>query len=655
MISAYSIGISALNAGQRALDLVGQNVANATTPGYHRQAPSFVSRTIGDNQGGGVAISRFVRYSAPALRTGVLQSNSESGRLTARLDVQRQAETLFSTGTGAIDGRLEAFFNQLEQLSSRPEDASQRRVAVDDAGALSVRFNSLANDLARLRDTAARGTQTAVAAVNDLTPRIADLNTRISSVEVSGDQANDLRDQRDQLINQLSHYVDVRVTEQEFGVVNVIGANAPLVVGDLSTKLESGTDPSGALFVRIEGTTTPLKIASGQVAGLIEEHNRTLPDYQTRLDTLARQFIAAVNGVQSTGLTPSGPTTAALGTFSVANAAAPLATQNLPIPAQAGDLFVSVTNTATGARTLNRIAIDPATQSLQDVAAAITAGTSGQVQATVDPATQTLRFTAQSGFAFDFAGRLPTTPNALNLNGTTAPTVTGTYTGAANDTYSFQVVGSGTVGTTSGLTLEVRNSSNAVISSLNIGSGYQPGSPLLVANGISVRLSAGTTNAGSFNVPVTANADTANLLPALGVNGLFTGSDAATIAVRPEIVADPSRLAATRSGQPGDTSNLTRFAALRDAKGLANGTQNFRDFFGDTVGAVGSAVASLDQLQTVQANLGANLEAQEQSVVGVDLNEEMLHLLTYQRMVESASRYISVVNKALDSVMEIAR
>ena len=68
-----------------------------------------------------------------------------------------------------------------------------------------------------------------MAAVNDLTPRIADLNTRISSVEVSGDQANDLRDQRDQLINQLSNYVDVRVTEQEFGVVNVIGANAPLV------------------------------------------------------------------------------------------------------------------------------------------------------------------------------------------------------------------------------------------------------------------------------------------------------------------------------------------------------------------------------------------------------------------------------------------
>ena len=77
MMNAYSIGITALNAGQRALDLVGQNIANATTPGYHRQVPTFISKTVGDNKGSGVEISRFVRYAAPSLRTSVIQSNSE--------------------------------------------------------------------------------------------------------------------------------------------------------------------------------------------------------------------------------------------------------------------------------------------------------------------------------------------------------------------------------------------------------------------------------------------------------------------------------------------------------------------------------------------------------------------------------------------------
>jgi flagellar hook-associated protein 1 len=655
MSTAYSVGISALNAGQRAIDLIGQNIANATTPGYHRQVVNLTNKVVGDKVGAGVEIRRIARFTAPAIRTSVLASNSETGRLSARLDVQRQAESLFSTGSGSIDERLEQFFNGVEQLTGRPEDASQRRIVVDGAASMSNRFNELATDLADLRGNVALGLEDAIEQINTLTPKIAELNTRISLIEVQGLQANDLRDQRDQYVNDLSQYVDVRVTEQGLGVANVIGANAPLVVGDIATKLETIVDPSGNRVVRVVGNTTPLNVPSGKLAALMQEHNTGIPEYQTRLDTLAAKFIEKVNGIQATGLGATGPLAFAAGTVTVPNPATPLAAQALPFPMQAGSLAFSITNTATGTRTLQQVAVNPATDSMQDLATNLTAASGGNIQVTVDGTTNTLLFQAQPGFAFDFAGRLPTSPNAVAMGGTSVPSLSGSYTGAANDTYSFQVTGSGTIGTTPGLTMEVRNSANTVIASLNVGDGYTPGSPLLVANGVSLRLGAGTTANGSFNVPLISQPDTSGVLAALGVNGLFTGSNASSIAVRSDIAADPLKLSTSRNGDIGDTANLTRLSNLREQKVLAGGTQSYREFFGDLVGNVGNNVGNLDVLETASTNLLRNLESQEQSVVGVDINEEMLNLLQYQRMVESATRYISVVNRALDAIVEMAQ
>ncbi|MCP6757080.1 hypothetical protein NL533_36180, partial [Klebsiella pneumoniae] len=77
----------------------------------------------------------------------------------------------------------------------------------------------------------------------------------------------------------------------------------------------------------------------------------------------------------------------------------------------------------------------------------------------------------------------------------------------------------------------VRNAANNVVATLNVGQGYTPGTTLTVANGITVSLGAGTTNAGTFSVPVTSQPDTTGLLAALGVNGIFSGGDAGSIAV----------------------------------------------------------------------------------------------------------------------------
>src|SRR5262249_10266481 len=151
------------------------------------------------------------------------------------------------------------------------------------------------------------------------------------------------------------------------------------------------------------------------------------------------------------------------------------------------------------------------------------------------------------------------------ITGTFGVQLGGHFTGQQNDMYTYRVVGSGTVGVTTGLALEVRNAAGSLLGSFNIGDGYAAGSALTSANGVTVTLSAGTANDGdTFSSAVVAQPDAGNLLPALGLNSFFDGADAASIQVRSVLLSNPAQLAISQTGQPGDGANLQQIAALRD-------------------------------------------------------------------------------------------
>lgn len=556
----FAPGISALTAGRRGLDIVGQNIANASTPGYHRQALNLVSKTVDGVTGVGVDVASITRYSNPPLRTAIIRGNSDHAEIDARLAVRKQIETTLG---GGLEESLEGFFNQLGQLTSRTSEVSARRPFLATASELATRVRTASTDLDQLRGNVRREITTAIDELNAYAPQIADLNRQIMAITVSGRQPNELLDRRDQIINELSKRVDIQILPQQDGAVGVIASGSAVVVGEFATQYQLSSSPSGQLIVTEQGTGQPVSFDSGKVGAWLREYNTDLPATRDRLDTFATELIQRVNQAQATGLGTSGPLTASQGTLSVINPTTPLAAQNLPFPIQAGQLVVSVTDTTTGQRTNATVAIDPATQSLQDVASAITAATGGQVQTTVNPTSNTLQFAAQPGFAFDFAGRDTNPP------------------------------GGGAI----------------------------------------------------------ANPDTAGLLVGLGVNGFFVGSSAASIAVRPDILADPRLLAASRTGQPGDGSNLVQMAAIREQAAI--GGRTLAQDLTDQIAVVGSDVRSLDDRRLAQAGILQNLTAQEESVRGVDVNEELLQLLQYERMIEGASRYLSVVNEALDSIMAI--
>lgn len=565
-MNSYSIGISALTVGRRGMDVAGQNIANASTPGYHRQSLNAVAKAV-QNVGIGVEEAYLTRYTAAPVRTAILTSNSAQAAASARLDARRQIETALGTGDNTVGGKLEQLFNKIEALSSRPSESASRREVIASASDLAGQFNAVSQDVDRLKSDLAGQTTQTVDEVNSLTSRIADLNGRIYAIEVKGQQANELKDQRDQLVDDLSKKVDLRAVNMDYGVVNVIGRDTALVVSTTATKLAVAGNSTGGLDVTVSGQTQPLQFDGGSLGGLLREHNVDIPATRARLDALANATAGQLDKIQATGLGLNGPLTSSVGTRPVADPTQPLATQGLAIPVTSGTLLISITDLATQNRSSASFNIDPNTQSLSDIAAAITTGTNGKIQATVDTPQNVLRFTAKAGLAFDFAGRPDSPPGAV------------------------------------------------------------------------------------FAPPSVPDTDTANLLAGLGVNSMFSGTGAGNIQVRPELAADPDLLAASRTGRSGDATNLERMAAVRD-KSIING-KTPADEYTDIAAGVGTVIKSLDDEQTSRAGLLQNLSAQEQSVTGVDMNEELLHLQDYQRMVEGASKFMSAVNTALDSIMQI--
>lgn len=655
-MAGFDTGVSALDTSQRALDIIGQNLANSSTPGYHRQVLNLATAPptpIGNlSIGSGVQIVDVQRLRDSLVENATTVQTYQAGDTNAQLDSLNQVQAVLGQDGNTLGSNLTQFFNQLTQLAATPQDTTLRQVVLGSAQTLTQGFNSLGNSLDQLSSGLDQQLGDAVNQITATAQQIADLNGQIAQATIRGINPNDQLDQRDQLVNNLAKLVGVSVVPQDFGQVTVVAAGVPLVVGNQTTTLQFSIDANNQAVLTAAGSNVSLPATGGQVGGLLQVRNQTLPGYKAQLDTLAGTLAQQVDAVQATGLGLAGPSTLLSSQRAVRSITAPLAGAGLAFPPQKGTLSVTVTDLATGARTLSQVAIDPATQSLQDVANALSA--IPNLQAVVSAQTGTLQVLAKPGFAFDFAGRTDQAPNTANITGTTTPQIGGQYAGSGNDVYTYQVVGTGTVGVSPNLGLQVTDSAGNAVATLNIGQGYSPGSSLTVANGITVSLAAGTANNGdSFTSTLVANPDTGGILTALGLNTFFTGSNADDLAVQPALLSDPSLLAASLSGQPGDNSNLTRMIALSNEPLLAGGTQTFSQAYDGLVGEVGTQVQTLTNQQTAQTALGQQLQAQQQSVSGVDPNEELVQLLTFQRAFQYGSKYISVLSDTLNSLLQI--
>jgi flagellar hook-associated protein 1 FlgK len=648
--------LSGLKAHRIALEVAGNNIANASTPGYHRQqallapTPDLLLRDVAI--GTGVDVQRIRRVLDRVVEENLLAYRPTQSSLATTLNYLQQIQAVLAPTDGKLNQLIDRFLADYEQLSNRPDDLTLRRSVVARGVELSQQFQALWKQLSNLREIAAGQISSTVQEINHLSQQIAELNLQIAAIEVQGRDTNNLKDRRDALLEHLAQRTAIRVLERPAGQVDVLVGGFGLVSGTEVTQLAPKKLDDGTIQVVLSGTNQEVPIPAGSLAALLQVHNSVLPTTLQELDELAAALVREIDSLHASGIGLSGSFDFLVGLRRVSDPNLPLQEAAPEFSWALGKLYVTVTDKASGDRKLYAIDVDPSSMSLNDLAAALSS--IPELTALVNPTTYALQLVAAEGYVFDFTGRFPQSPDDSGITGTARPTIRGAYTGEANNLYRFVVEGTGVVGSAASLTLRVEDADGNVVERLNVGSGYAPGDFLTLPNGVRVALSPGTLNAGdTFEVPLIADPDTSGVLVAVGLNSFFVGRRAADLSVRPDLLSRPQQLAASRTGSPGDGWLARRIAGLRDQLTLGGGAHSLSSFFVQILTDVGASIQQLEGQKAHQEAVIEQLEFQRQSISGVEIEEEVIRMVEFQRGFQAAAQVLRVVNAAMDELFRV--
>ncbi|MFT7633433.1 MAG: flagellar hook-associated protein 1 FlgK, partial [Mariniblastus sp.] len=570
------IGASALRASQYGINQVSQNLANANTEGYHRQVVGFQARpsqSIGGLRiGSGVEVSGVKRIRDQIVESAFTNSIADLGEVEQRLSIETRIESLFLSGEGTVQNSLTGFFDELARLSANPGEKSLRSSVLNQANNLTGHIQETASGLVELKNSVRQQIEIEVNGLNQDIENLVTLQNQIKTRIFQG-TPNDLLDQRDQLINKIAEKIDIQRFESVQGSLGLGIAGSSISIGVVAVQFETVTSPEGDVQLQAVGGDRATKFASGKVAALVDVHNNLIDEYSQKLDTLTEQLIRDVDQAHATGVGLDGPFSILRSARNSKNTTVPLNESGLPFSIESGQLHVSVT-APDGRRQLYTLDIDPSVDSLDDLAAQISSV--DHIQGVVDSQTGQLAIIAQPGYGFDFAGQLETHPDVSSFTGSSVPTLSGNYQGTTNQEFTVTALGSGIIGKTPGLKAEVTDQFGSVIKEINIGEGYEAGSEIELSDGVSLRLSVGDIAvADEFSTKAVAVPDSTGVLTALGLNSFFHGTESRNIEVNSALLEDPDKFATSKSGDIGDTRNLSNLIELRNRQALGDGRQTF--------------------------------------------------------------------------------
>jgi flagellar hook-associated protein 1 FlgK len=394
----FNIGRLALFANQRALAVTSHNIANVNTPGYTRQEAVLETTAPVDSAAGqvgtGVRVAEIRRIFDQFIQDQLAEEQSNLGRLDVEKGALARVEAVFndSQGTG-LSQSLSEFFSALHDLANHPQGLSDRVALLERARSLTGQFVMADRQLQQIREDLDSEVRGVVSEVNTIATQIADLNGQIRLAEISGQHANDLRDERDRLLSELAEKIDIHTVENDSGELSVFVGGGKLLVESQAYALRAMPDADNSGFVNVafdvgNGTTDiTSSLRNGRLKGLIDLRDTLLPGYINELDQLAAAIVNEVNqqhragfGLDgSTGVdffSPLAPTVSGLsdntGTGIVAatvNNPALLTLDSYQLSFSGGNYTIQ--NTRTGASTTAAY-VDPTTVTFEGIQIAIT-------------------------------------------------------------------------------------------------------------------------------------------------------------------------------------------------------------------------------------------------------------------------------------------
>ncbi len=301
-----NIAKDALLSQRYAIDVVSHNIANVDTEGYSRQRVELQAKDAitygGLLLGSGVEIAGVTRIADKFIEARIADRKSDSTSLEVAENYMAILEAIFSeTSENGLSAHLAEFWNAWHDLSNNPSGDPERTVLYEKSMLLDEAFKNIDTDLGQFVAELNQLIISGVEKINSITASIADLNNQIVGLE-TGKVANDLRDRRNVLLNQLSEYIGNKWFEEENGSVTVItGRGHVLVSRDESNamsiessrvKLETSGDSSADLTDAITG---------GKLGGWLDIKDEIVPKIQADLDALVKSFIGEVNKIHSQG------------------------------------------------------------------------------------------------------------------------------------------------------------------------------------------------------------------------------------------------------------------------------------------------------------------------------------------------------------------
>ncbi|HVP38446.1 MAG TPA: flagellar hook-associated protein FlgK [Candidatus Saccharimonadales bacterium] len=305
LITQLEIARRALQAEQNLLSVVSHNIANADTPGYSRQQAILGATDPQDyfpgQLGTGVSVTEIRRLREGLTDVQLRLQSGNAGRWGVRESVFNELQTVFhEPSDSGLSATLGKFFNAYQGLANSPEDPTAKAAVMNQAQAVVDTFHSLAAQLKSVSDNVNSQAQGDVTNINQYLGEIAALNQQIVNAESSGEQANDLRDRRDVLLDNLSQLVDISVDEHTAGEVTVRVGGVNLVDGVQARTVTGVSTVAGQVTLQTsDGSSAP--VLRGELAALQELRDTTLPGYQSQLDQLASALATQVNALQSSG------------------------------------------------------------------------------------------------------------------------------------------------------------------------------------------------------------------------------------------------------------------------------------------------------------------------------------------------------------------
>ncbi len=322
LTSSLFIGRSALSAAQIAMQVTGNNISNAGTEGYHRQRVEMDplrGGRVGQNFiGRGVEAASVRRAIDTSIQARMRSSMSQEQTAFIEASVLDSIESLTNELSDRdLSSAMGRFFNAWSELANNPTSGITQAAVIEEGAAAASYIRGVRSDLLEQRTQIENDLASSVNRTNTLLDQIAQLNRAVVNGEQGVGEDGNLRDQRDQLIDELSGLLDVQVIEQESGATDILVDSMPVVLGASSRGLEldvrTVTDPATnerELEVRVMSVEDQeeVRVDQGRIGALLEQRESAVQRTIDDLDSLAGQLIFQVNKLHSSGRPANGMT-----------------------------------------------------------------------------------------------------------------------------------------------------------------------------------------------------------------------------------------------------------------------------------------------------------------------------------------------------------